>query len=93
MRFFCKRKYAIFCLLIATFLLSACSGSTVKTPKKHVITVPEGYETSKDDEGADAYQNGYYIFPLGRFFGMWYEGTCAQKSQPLNQPFITAKPN
>lgn len=41
----------------------------------------------------DAYQDGYYIFPLGRFFGMWYEGPCAQKSQPLKQPFITAKPN
>ncbi len=40
----------------------------------------------------DAYQDGYYIYPLGRFFGMWYEGPCAEKTQPLKQPFITAKP-
>lgn len=40
----------------------------------------------------DAYQDGYYVFPLGRFFGMWYEGPCAQKMEPYQQSFVAASP-
>ncbi len=41
----------------------------------------------------DHYQDGYYIFPLGRFFGMWREGPCAGKEKPYNQPFVVAYPD
>ena len=40
----------------------------------------------------DHYQDGYYIFPFGRFFGMWREGPCAEKDVPYEQPFITVYP-
>lgn len=38
------------------------------------------------------FQNGYYTFPLARFFYMWREGPCAQKKEPYQQPFVTARP-
>lgn len=41
----------------------------------------------------DHFQEGYYIFPLGRFFGMWREGPCAEKSRPYVQSFVAACPN
>lgn len=41
----------------------------------------------------DHKQDGYYTFPLGRFFGMWWEGPCAGKKQPYQQPFVAAWPS
>ena len=38
------------------------------------------------------FQDGYYSFPLARFFYMWREGPCAQKKEPYQQPFVTARP-
>ena len=38
------------------------------------------------------FQDGYYTFPLARFFYMWREGPCAQKKAPYQQPFVTARP-
>ena len=40
----------------------------------------------------DHKQDGYYTFPLGRFFGMWREGPCAEKKEPYQQPFVAAWP-
>ena len=40
----------------------------------------------------DHKQDGYYTFPLGRFFGMWREGPCAEKDVPYQQPFVAAWP-
>ena len=40
----------------------------------------------------DHCQDGYYIFPLGRFFDMWREGVCAGKEIPYEQPFVRATP-
>lgn len=41
----------------------------------------------------DHYQDGYYTYPLGRFFTMWQEGPCTLNEIPLVQPFLTAEPN
>jgi len=38
------------------------------------------------------YQDGYYIFPFGRFFDMWREGPCAEKAEPYIQAYVTARP-
>ena len=38
------------------------------------------------------FQDGYYTFPLARFFYMWYEGLCAHKQVPYQQPFVAAYP-
>lgn len=38
----------------------------------------------------DHSQDGYYIFPLGRFFYMWREGVCAGKEIPYEQVFVKA---
>ena len=40
----------------------------------------------------DHYQDGYYIYPYGRFFDMWREGKCAVKQTPYEQPFVVANP-
>ena len=40
----------------------------------------------------DHYQDGYYIFPFSRFYGMWREGPCAEKENPYKQPFVVAHP-
>ena len=40
----------------------------------------------------DHFQDGYYTFPLGRFFGMWREGPCAGKREAYLQPFVAAWP-
>lgn len=40
----------------------------------------------------DHHQDGYYTYPLGRFFGMWREGPCAGKTAPYQQPFVVAWP-
>lgn len=40
----------------------------------------------------DHFQDGYYTFPLSRFYGMWMEGACAGKEHPYRQPFVAAYP-
>ena len=59
-----------------------------------------GTDTSYDDvlifadpyDVTDHKQDGYYTYPLGRFFGMWREGPCAGKNEPYQQPFVAAWP-
>ncbi len=51
-----------------------------------VIILADPYDVT------DHYQDGYYIFPFGRFFDMWREGPCAGKAEPYVQPFIVARP-
>lgn len=40
----------------------------------------------------DHNQDGYYTYPLGRFFDMWREGPCAEKASPFLQPYVVAWP-
>ena len=56
------------------------------TPLNDVLIFADPYDIT------DHFQDGYYIFPLGRFFGMWMEGPCAGKKEPYLQPFVTAWP-
>ena len=39
----------------------------------------------------DHYQDGYYTYPLGRFFTMWAEGH-AEGRAPCAQPYLAARP-
>ena len=55
-------------------------------PYDDVLILADPYDIT------DHYQDGYYTFPLGRFFDMWREGPCAQKTEPYVQAFVTAKP-
>lgn len=55
-------------------------------PYDDVLILADPYDIT------DHYQDGYYTFPLGRFFDMWREGPCAQKDAPYEQPFVTAFP-
>lgn len=63
--------------------IDTCGGGT---PYDDVLIFADPYDTT------DHYQDGYYIFSLGRFFNMWYEGPCAKKDEPYNQPFVIACP-
>lgn len=56
------------------------------TPYDDVLIFADPYDVT------DHHQDGYYTFPLGRFFGMWREGPCAEKSEPYRQPFVIATP-
>lgn len=56
------------------------------TPYDDVLIFADPYDIT------DHYQDGYYIFPLSRFYGMWREGPCAEKENPYKQPFIVAHP-
>ena len=56
------------------------------TPYDDVLIFADPYDVT------DHKQDGYYTYPLGRFFGMWREGPCAQKTQPYQQPFVAAWP-
>ena len=56
------------------------------TPYDDVLIFADPYDVT------DHKQDGYYTYPLGRFFGMWREGPCAQKAQPYQQPFVAAWP-
>ena len=56
------------------------------TPYDDVLIFADPYDVT------DHRQDGYYTYPLGRFFGMWREGPCAQKSEPYQQPFVAAWP-
>ena len=57
-----------------------------ESPYDDVLIFADPYDIT------DHYQDGYYIFSLGRFFGMWREGPCAGKIEPYKQPFVTAWP-
>ena len=58
-----------------------------ETPYDDVLIIADPYDVT------DHFQDGYYIFPLGRFFGMWREGPCAEKQEPYLQPFVVAYPS
>lgn len=57
-----------------------------ETPYDDVLIFADPYDVT------DHKQDGYYTFPLGRFFGMWREGPCAEKDVPYQQPFVAAWP-
>lgn len=63
--------------------IDTCSSDS---PYDDVLIFADPYDVT------DHKQDGYYTFPLGRFFGMWREGACAEKSKPYVQPFLIAKP-
>lgn len=56
-------------------------------PYDDVLILADPYDIT------DHCQDGYYTYPLGRFFDMWREGPCVQKAEPYNQAFVTAKPS
>lgn len=41
----------------------------------------------------DHCQDGYYVYPAGRFFSMWREGACTANAVPYEQPFVTVQPS
>lgn len=57
-----------------------------ESPYDDVLILADPYDT------ADHYQDGYYIYPLGRFFYMWFEGPCTENNPPYQQPFVVASP-
>lgn len=57
-----------------------------ESPYDDVLILADPYDIT------DHCQDGYYIFPYGRFFDMWREGGCAGKQAPYEQPFVTAFP-
>ena len=57
-----------------------------ESPYDDVLIFADPYDVT------DHKQDGYYTFPLGRFFGMWREGECAEKEKPYAQPYVIAKP-
>ena len=63
--------------------IDTCSG---KTPYDDVLIFADPYDVT------DHKQEGYYTFPLGRFFGMWREGACVEKNEPYVQPYVIAQP-
>lgn len=56
------------------------------TPYDDVLIFADPYDVTNHN------QDGYYIFPLARFYSMWREGPCAQKDAPYQQPFVAAYP-
>lgn len=56
------------------------------TPYDDVLIFADPYDVT------DHKQDGYYTYPLGRFFSMWREGPCAEKSLPYQQPFVAVWP-
>lgn len=56
------------------------------TPYDDVLIFADPYDVT------DHKQDGFYTYPLGRFFGMWREGPCAGKNEPYQQPFVVAWP-
>ena len=55
-------------------------------PYDDVLILADPYDVTNH------FQDGYYIFPLARFFYMWREGPCAQKDEPYLQPFVAVRP-
>ena len=58
-----------------------------ESPYDDVLIIADSYDIT------DHCQDGYYIFPLGRFFDMWREGPCTEKLYPYKQPFVAARPS
>lgn len=56
------------------------------SPYDDVLIMADPYDVT------DHNQDGYYVFPFGRFFPMWREGPCAEKQEPYLQPFVVATP-
>ena len=61
-------------------------GCGTEDPYDDVLILADPYDIT------DHCQDGFYIFPFGRFFDMWREGPCAAKDEPYVQPFVVAKP-
>ncbi|MBQ7501193.1 hypothetical protein IJT93_00560 [bacterium] len=57
-----------------------------ESPYDDVLILADPYDVT------DHCQDGYYIYPYGRFFDMWREGKCADKQVPYEQPFVVAYP-
>lgn len=57
-----------------------------ESPYDDVLIMADPYDVT------DHNQDGYYVFPFGRFFPMWREGPCAEKQEPYLQPFVVATP-
>ena len=57
-----------------------------ETPYDDVLIFADPYDITKHS------RNGYFTFPLVRFFHMWREGPCANKAEPYRQPFVAARP-
>ena len=57
-----------------------------ESPYDDVLVFADPYDVT------DHNQDGYYTYPLGRFFGMWREGPCAGKTSPFLQPYVVAWP-
>lgn len=57
-----------------------------ESPNDDVLIIADPYDVT------DHHQDGYYIFSLGRFFGMWREGPCTGKNTPYQHPFVIAYP-
>ena len=55
-------------------------------PYDDVLILADPYDVTNH------FQDGYYTFPLARFFYMWREGPCTQKAEPYQQPFVAARP-
>ena len=55
-------------------------------PYDDVVIFADSYDVT------DHYQDGFYIYPFGRFYDMWREGPCTEKLFPYEQPFVTARP-
>ena len=61
-------------------------GCGTEDPYDDVLILADPYDIT------DHYQDGYYTYPLGRFFYLWFEGPCAAKAEPYVQPFVVASP-
>lgn len=57
-----------------------------ESPDDDVLIVADPYDVT------DHCQDGYYTYPLSRFYYMWREGICAQKEVDYEQPFVTVYP-
>lgn len=53
-------------------------------PYDDVLILADPYDIT------DHFQDGYYIYPFGRFFDMWFEGPCTANEVPYAQPFVVA---
>lgn len=61
--------------------IDTCNGNN---PYDDVLILADPYDVT------DHYQDGYYTFPLARFYEMWREGPCAEKQVPYEQPYVIA---
>lgn len=56
------------------------------SPYDDVLILADPYDVT------DHCQDGYYVFPFGRFFDMWREGFSGDKAAPYEQPYIVVYP-